>query len=135
MGEFPEPVKYSNSKRSSEVTQVYDGFGMKSQLQSTGSNYPPDLVSSLSLQLPAYENKHSPLPFCLSYVDSSGYPSFVLCGFLCHTTCLVHICFALPTLKPVSIDVMYFFFPYVYTSWFSIRSKGCPSGYVCGICL
>ncbi|XP_053162242.1 unconventional myosin-VIIb isoform X2 [Hemicordylus capensis] len=40
MGELPELVKNSNSKSSSEITQLYDSFGKKSQLQSLGNNSP-----------------------------------------------------------------------------------------------
>uniref|UniRef100_A0A670IEJ0 Myosin VIIB n=1 Tax=Podarcis muralis TaxID=64176 RepID=A0A670IEJ0_PODMU len=43
MGDLPELGKNTNSKSSSEVTQVYDTFGKKNQLQPTG-NCSPDVV-------------------------------------------------------------------------------------------
>ncbi|KAH0623879.1 hypothetical protein JD844_007064 [Phrynosoma platyrhinos] len=45
MGDLPEQVKNTNSKRNSEVTQIYDSFGKKSHLQPTGS-YSPDLMDN-----------------------------------------------------------------------------------------
>nr|XP_034988804.1 unconventional myosin-VIIb isoform X1 [Zootoca vivipara] len=42
MGDLPELVRNTNSKSSSEVTQVYESFGKKNQLQPTG-NYSPDV--------------------------------------------------------------------------------------------
>uniref|UniRef100_A0A670IGV0 Myosin VIIB n=1 Tax=Podarcis muralis TaxID=64176 RepID=A0A670IGV0_PODMU len=47
MGDLPELGKNTNSKSSSEVTQVYDTFGKKNQLQPTG-NCSPDVAYQLS---------------------------------------------------------------------------------------
>uniref|UniRef100_A0A670IHA4 Myosin VIIB n=1 Tax=Podarcis muralis TaxID=64176 RepID=A0A670IHA4_PODMU len=55
MGDLPELGKNTNSKSSSEVTQVYDTFGKKNQLQPTG-NCSPDVdkfsnvISSVKLK-------------------------------------------------------------------------------------
>uniref|UniRef100_A0A670IFB0 Myosin VIIB n=1 Tax=Podarcis muralis TaxID=64176 RepID=A0A670IFB0_PODMU len=47
MGDLPELGKNTNSKSSSEVTQVYDTFGKKNQLQPTGNCSPDDKFSNV----------------------------------------------------------------------------------------